>query len=144
MYYEPLSVIFILMLSSIIAVFRNQNGVHSSVIPRIAQSLQWLDVGRQPVFDSRQGIRKSHYHCVQTQPGAHAATRPAGTGGWSDRSIQLTTNLHIELRLWVRGAMPPFFHTSRYECYSCLDTPFGVGWPYDGGRLRRDEILFHS
>jgi hypothetical protein len=51
-------------------------------------------------------------HHVQTGSGVHPASYPMDTGGSFSRGVELTTHLHLEPRLRMRGATHPLPNTS--------------------------------
>jgi hypothetical protein len=59
----------------------------------------------------------SLHHRVQTGSGARPASYPMGTGGSfpGRRVVKLTAHLHLEFRLRMYAAIPPFPHTCSWR-----------------------------
>jgi hypothetical protein len=68
-------------------------------------------------FDSRRGSDNFSSSQVQTSADTHQDTYPMGTSGSLQtikRPERETTHLPLVTRISMRGAMPPFAHTSSW------------------------------
>jgi hypothetical protein len=100
--------------------FRN-SVLTATVWAGVAQSIQWLDYGLNVRGSIAARGRDSFSSAPRSRP-ALGPTQPtiqwiAGdfTPGWSGRGFKLTTHLHLLPRSRMRGAAPPFRHTSSWR-----------------------------